>query len=261
MTVEFGIGQQGSTIERDAGAVRRLWEPAMRPSKGPMGRRLLALLIAVSTLLTMAAPVSADAGGPSWSTIHRGYLTRVGGAYKHYIPVCLETSVYGPTWNVSLHPNHARMVNAIDTWNAIGGELFYYPYSVTCQSLRDGGGPFLSIRKLSQSPLGTTTGTGTFCVEKWSNSCSKEVVITYDSTPAYPWWTGYSAPPDGTYDFWSLMLHELGHSMRCGGDNQHSPNSADVMYATLGHHGVDDRKIILTANDKLCYTHYYGTTH
>ena len=218
-----------------------------------------AILIAMSTMLILAAPVSAHPyTDPSWNTAEQGYLTQAQGtSYAHYVPVCLEASVYGPYWDTVNHPNHARIVNALGSWNNVGGELYYYTSNIDCATRRAGGISFLSIGKSNISPLAnTSTTSGTVCNEPWGVWCSKEIHIEYDSVPTYSWYVDTGTPPNNTYDFWSTMLHEIGHSMFC---NNHSTNSADAMYGILGHNG--DYQRVLSAADKLCYSHYYGTTH
>jgi hypothetical protein len=218
-----------------------------------------AVLIALSTIIVNAPPVTAHGnGGPDFNTWERGYLTRDYFGYKNYIPVCLEASVYGPQWDIVSHPNHARIADAIIKWVAIGGELNYWASNTNCATWRASGEPFLSIRKLDQSQLGFTDGAGTLCIEAWGLSCSKEVRIAYDSVlpTGKSWYTGTGTVPSNQYDFLSVMIHELGHTMRCGPESTHT---ADVMYGTLST-GPDQART-LTANDKECYTHYYGTTH
>lgn len=221
-----------------------------------MRRRLLGTLIAMATMFTFASPASAHPfTEPSWNTWERGYLTRQVSSYKHYIPICLESAVGGPTWNIAGDARHARIENARSTWT-LGGELLYFASNTSCATWRAGGGPFLSINRgpMDGADHAVTVGAGTLCNEAWGFSCSKEVVITYD-TSSIIWYTGTGATPAGQFDFWSYILHEMGHSMRCG---PHSSNSADVMYGSLSSGAY---KRVLTATDKLCYTHYYGTTH
>ena len=115
-----------------------------------------AILIALSTIMVNTPAVTAHGNeGPSWTDSEQGYLTQNGGTYKHYIPVCLETSVYGPIWDTVNHPNHARIVNALGSWNNNDGELPLYTANTACSVWRSYNTPFLSIDKSNIGPLAT----------------------------------------------------------------------------------------------------------
>lgn len=221
-----------------------------------MKNRLWRAALTLAMLMAIPTPVSAHPNtDPSWNTSEQGWIAHSDGTtYTYRIPVCLDPLVGGPTWNTAGDARHARIQNAMNIWNNINGELFYWPTNSSCSTLHNTGHPFMQISKKDISQLGITDLPSTLCNEPWGLSCHKEVFVWYDSAGTN-WWTGTSTPPAGYYDFESIILHEMGHTMTC---SPHSPTTSDVMYSGMGP-GVTKR--ILSSTDQLCYSHYYGTTH
>jgi hypothetical protein len=47
------------------------------------------------------------------------------------------------------------------------------------------------------------------------------------------WYTGTGVPPDGSYDLWSVLTHELGHAFGRSGHQEGCPSELDPHYPTM----------------------------
>lgn len=226
-----------------------------------MKDRLPILTLAVASILSIMSPAGGTKTpyeGPPWNTSQIGIAAEDRGSYHYSIALCADPTMGFP-WNTAGIARHARIADAINVWNGINGELRYYLSSTACGILEANGTNTIRVR---MGPLDgalghTVPGTAGFCFEPWGNLCYHNEQMTFDSSlPAGTTWNTTIQPADkGQYDFESAVIHELGHSTWC---NRHSTDPADVMYRQLT---PGTTRWILSANDQLCYQHYYGTTH
>lgn len=226
-----------------------------------MKDRLPVLTLAVASILSIMAPAGGSTTpyeGPPWNTSQIGISAEEFGGYRYSIALCTDPTMGFP-WDTAGIPRHARIADAIEVWNGINGELRYYLSPTACSALEANGTNTIRVK---MGPLDgalghTVPGIAGFCFEPWGNLCYNNEQMTFDSSlPAGTSWNTTTNPAgEQEYDFESAVIHELGHSTWC---TRHSTDLADVMYRRLP---PGTTKRLLSANDQLCYKHYYGSTH
>lgn len=201
----------------------------------------IALVMAMSLLMSAApaAPVRA-----THQQDNDGFILRVGGSnweWNHFIPVCPPFDY--TAWNLSLKI-HARVNEAMEVWNSIGGEVHYYRTNTSCDQMWNNETPHIRIDW--DSNLGWDAGgyaetrhgkadKGSAIAQEWSSGnqysnpekgdgyCPTEVVFDPQCNlysviaieeiylPIHDW-TSVGAGPD-EIDALSLLIHELGHPL------------------------------------------------
>lgn len=87
-------------------------------------------------------------------------------------------------------------------------------------------------------------------------SSTPDFITTVTMDSAENWYTGTGSPGDSQFDYWSVALHEVFHSLGAGhSDSSTEPNS--VMLPTIGT-GMTRRT--LTSDDTAVAQHLYGNS-
>ena len=232
-----------------------------------MKKKLLAILLALATILSFPATASAH-----WDAVVK-WEGQSGGGYSYWVYLCES----GFSAN-----SRTRLINAADEWNEINGELHFSMLAdgTDCQSWLDTGqnvvwaklanladGDFahtdcnLIFGQVDQCEIYVTSDqswtTGTSCADLSPNT-------VYNFT----WYTGTGSPSSTQIDVESVFVHEVGHAVRVG------HNSGDYEDAIMDNAINDDsgsppdcdprgieKDERVYSHDTSAYTQFYGTTH
>jgi hypothetical protein len=150
-----------------------------------------------------------------------------------------------------------RIHDAINTWDGTDAcltfvELLSDPGNTTDIHIHNGaidgaGGT------LGQASITYDSGHGS---ESYPDGTPWHLILDVDITmdTGETWFTGAGNPPAGQFDYWSVVLHEIGHALGLGhADSGTEPNS--VMLPTISS-GTSRRT--LTAEDKQVILTLYG---
>jgi hypothetical protein len=146
------------------------------------------------------------------------------------IPVSLS---YNPAGALGGVEAERALEYGIDTWNSAGGHRFRMQYDGrTDRSANacDTGAPqdfSLTITWGGNLPTGVLARTCAYTLQVPDGRQATEMDMTFSSKIK---WTTADETPDDSYDFYSTMLHELGHVIGL----DHSATEDAVMLARLG---------------------------
>lgn len=191
-----------------------------------MKKRLLAVLIAITTIVTIPGIASATHADPHiGNSLGMPDPNSEGTAYTYYIEVCLDASIGGgPTWDTygTGFNTQDRIRDAMNAWNALNGEAKFFA-SNTCSA----ADTFIQVRYDTYSNFAELQRTESQACGVGSGTCWETAILHWSS--AVSWWVGSGSPPVNLYDAQSMFTHELGHALYL----DHSSNSAATMAANL----------------------------
>lgn len=215
-------------------------------------RPLVAAVLGVVLMGVLASPARAHV-----TILGIGWVEREDSGYTYHIPVCLHSNFGEDDWDLST-ALHDAANDMMVSWNNIGGELYFYRSNSACQTLYEGGIPYVQLgwsAYLGGDVLGWfqalefTTPCDTWLPD---GECFTRGSLWISSTE--PVYIGSGSPLPYQYDGRSILLHEFGHASGVA----HSHHASDVMWPVLSA-GLTFRT--LTSRDKDGYIWYYGTTH
>lgn len=168
-------------------------------------RKLIALCIALSVLLTLPSQALASYSLTNWGP----RLDSNGTSYTYLTEVCVDASTGSSVWDTANIPLHARAQNAMAQWNNNTNGEFFFQVSNSCSSTDTE----ITIFKANYGQTGwkarlewpPTTCTD---IEPW-NDCIWHADLKINIY--YPWWNQAGAPNPNQYDLYSAFTHEFGH--------------------------------------------------
>jgi hypothetical protein len=231
-------------------------------------KRALITVMAVALLLPSAV---SGHDGHTLAILESDSTTRFG--YDRYIPVCLHTNYDGPTgdWDLTYKP-HATVNNAMQQWNAIGGEFAFYRANEECDWLAyNHDDPFVQIgysaaydhmqtqTLLHCSPVFGCNQPWTYITGPYVDSTGSNVIPIWIN-PNQPWFWGTGDVPSDKYDAWTALEHELGHVLALKHTEAVSAcgEGLDVMMECFY---MNQENRSLSVHDINGYAHFYGFTH
>lgn len=225
-----------------------------------MRNRVLAVTLAIATLIAFSSPVAATHNDPHLgnSIDARPNPNSHNSTYTYYIEVCLSQSVFGgPVWDAygAGFLAQDRIRDAMAAWNALNGEahLFVSDNCATTDTYILVSNDTYSMFAVFQYSETKSCATGT-C---W------ETAILHFST-AVSWYMGTATTNFGGYDGWSMFTHELGHGFNLG---HATAGSLATMEASLGLGATFMRSLkggpcgSTATSDVFGYRNYFGCTH
>lgn len=213
--------------------------------------------VAVALLVVTVSPALAyDPTDDAWGQREHGWVPRERNGYRYEIPVCLGAGMGSTTWNL-LFSRQARLNDAMNEWNSIGGELRFFRGGWSCADYEAAGQPYVKVNVLSNTPteaLGYAEMRTTLCWEHWGFNCHNRAEIWIDAS--YPlWWSSNPDVPSGYQDGLTVWLHELGHTIHLSHVDGPTDNLMYCCGVALG------RRVHVGGDPAIGYTHYYGWTH
>lgn len=167
---------------------------------------------------------------------------------NHLVYACMEQSFKdatgGSTWNGATNKWHARAIEAMNAWNALGREMAFKVVNDSCTSLHNLGANTVRLGfdmagSMCRAPCVATTASGYFMEYPCSAYCQKEALLVFNAYDyewygeSYLWLNGQYQIYGARADFKTIIMHELGHAAGIGHSTDHPDPAQRTCWALM----------------------------